>query len=218
MTTRPTQSLDERLMAADLAINNALNTPDILAAVSQYGYNEARLKSGLALYRAARELVAGQQRAYGEQYAATQVFKTAREKAEQSYMCSLKMARIAFKGKRSAHTALMMRGRRRRVLAGWLEQSTVFYKNLLAAPELMAGLAQFGYTEAKLQAELELVKAVTETNHAQEVAKGEAVAATHARDDKLAELERWLSEFKAIARIALAGSQMQEALGLGPVA
>ncbi len=125
---------------------------------------------------------------------------------------------IAFKDNRPAHTALMLCGQRYRDLVGWLEQTTIFYQNLLATPELMAGLARFGYTGAKLQAELELVKAVTEANQAQEIAKSKAVAATRGRDDKLAELERWLSEFKAIARIALAGSQMQQALGLSSIA
>ncbi len=83
-------------MAAGLAINNALKTPDILAAVSRYGYDEARLKSGLALYQEVGDLTARQQVAYGEQHVATQAFKTAREKAKQNYMRSLKVARIAF--------------------------------------------------------------------------------------------------------------------------
>lgn len=196
-------SIDERLLRAGVAINNALNDAGIQNALAVFGYDANRINEGKTLLEAADNLVKQHKKEYGEQYEATGAFKAALNTADRAYMKSLKVARIAFTEKPDAQTALMLYGIRKRTLSGWIQQAESFYKNLLADADFMAQMAVYGYTQEKLEAELSLVQAVSDANLAQEKEKGEAQQATYDRDAKMDELDKWMSDFVAIARIAL---------------
>lgn len=112
-----------------------------------------------------------------------------------------------------------MDGRRKRSLAGWLGQTQTFYNNLLNQPDLLGGMANFGYDPAKLESERGLVEHVARLNEQQEAEKGEAQAVTKQRDAALDALDEWLDDFKKIAEVALIASpQRLEKLGFGVVA
>lgn len=214
----PRQAMAERLLAAQVAIDGALASAEIRAALALFGYNEARLQAGRALYEATEALVAHQRREYGEQYGASQSAQVAWDKADETYIRTLKIARVAFKGNSLAEGALLLRGSRRETLSGWLQQATTFYSNLLAAPDLLAAMEGFGFSRAKLDGEAALVAAVRDANAAHQREKGEAQDATRQRDAKLDELDEWISDFKVIARAALMENpQLLESLGFGPV-
>lgn len=215
---KPKRSIDERLLEAQVALGNTRGDADVLAALSIFGYDEARLTAGQALYDAAVALVNRQKAGYGEQFEATAAVRAAWDAADAAYRRTLKVARVAFQDHPKARAALMLNGVRKQSLAGWLEQALAFYGNLLANADLMAGLAELGYDQAKLEAEQALVQAVVAANLAQEQEKGAAQDTTQARDAKLDELDAWMADFKAIAQVALAEHpQWLEKLGFGAV-
>lgn len=216
--TRPMKSIAQRLLEAETAINNSLNNPDILNAVTPFGYDQARLETAQALYQEARDLTEQQQREYGEQYEATAVVQRAWDEAAAAYSAALKIARIAFRGNETARNALGLSGTRKQSLSGWLDQARRFYNNLLRDPAFVAAMSTYSYNQAKLEAESALVQAVAEAGELQDKERGEAQEATKARDAKLDELDQWLADYKAIAEVALADSpQRLEQLGFGAV-
>ncbi len=76
-------------------------------------------------------------------------------------------------------------------------------------------MAKFNITEEKLLAGKQLIEETVSLNAAQEKEKGEAQQATVERDEALDALEFWLSDFFAIARIALEEKpQLLEKLGI----
>jgi len=211
-------TIDERMLAAQVAIDNGLGDADILAALSAFGYDEAKLNAGKTLYEEAVVLVNRQKAEYGDQYEATQAVTAAWEAADAAYVRTLKVARVALQDDAKARAALMLGGRRKRTISGWLEQATAFYDNLAGDAGLLATMGGFGYTQAKLDAERALVQVVVEANLAQEKEKGEAQDATQVRDAKLDALDAWMSDFKAIAQVALdEHPQWLEKLGFGAV-
>ena len=212
--TRPTKSIDERMLEAQLAIDNSLNNPVILEAITPFGYDESRLRAARALYDEVMALVAVQKLEYGEQYEATAALQAAWDAADRVYMHTLKICRIAFRDKTKARNALSLNGSRKKSLGGWVEQATTFYLNLLDDAALLAALSPYGYDEAKLTAEAALVQAVVEARAVQNKERGEAQEATQLRDAKLDELDQWVADYKVIAEIALADSPQQlEQLG-----
>ena len=215
---KPKRSIDERLLAAQVAIDNTLGDADVLAALNVFGYDEARLNAGKALYEEALALVNQQKAEYGDQFEATAAVRAAWEEADAAYRRTLKVARVALKGSQKARAAMMLSGTRKQSLSGWLEQATAFYTNLVGDADLMAAMGNFGYDQAKLQTEGALVQVVVEANLAQEKEKGEAQDATKQRDAKLDELDVWMADFKAIAQVALEENpQWLEKLGFGAV-
>jgi len=76
-------------------------------------------------------------------------------------------------------------------------------------------LGGFGITQEKLEAGQQLVNDVEEKMNVQLKEKGEAQNATQERDEAFEELQDWMGDFIAIARIALDDkSQYLEVLGI----
>jgi hypothetical protein len=204
----------QRLMAAQVAIDNSLNNPAILNAVTAFGYDEARLQAGRALYDEVMGLAAAQEVEYGEQYEATAVVQAAWDTADKAYKRALKISRVVFKGNEKARNALGLSGSRKNTLSGWIKQASTFYINLLGTPDLVAAMTPYSYDQTKLEAEAALVQAVVDASAAQDKERGEAQEATKVRDAKMDELDQWLSDYKAIAQVALDDSPQQlEQLG-----
>ncbi len=81
--------------------------------------------------------------------------------------------------------------------------------------EVLNGFAEYGITEDKLKAAQTEMLTVEAANAAQEQEKGEAQDATQQRNQAIDLLDDWLSDFIAIARIALEDRpQLLEVLGI----
>ncbi|MGD9487146.1 MAG: hypothetical protein AB7W47_03950 [Calditrichaceae bacterium] len=213
--TMSSQSMAIRMMAAELAITNALSDEQVKSYLAEYGYDDTRLNEGKALFDTAHELQQKQIREYGEQYEATDAVNSVKDKASAVYMKHVKIARIALQSDRGAAQKLDLNGRRKGSLSGWLAQATQFYINATTAPDIITAMAKFNITEEKLLAGKQLIEETVSLNAAQEKEKGEAQQATVERDEALDALEFWLSDFIAIARIALEEKpQLLEKLGI----
>jgi hypothetical protein len=196
-------NIDEYLQRAQVAIDNALANADVLGYLADYGYTAERIQAGQTLYRRALELQQKQKAEYGDQFAATDALRAAWDKASAIYIQHIKVARVALKGERGAAQELDLDGTRKQSLGGWLAQARQFYAAILANETIQAKLAEFGLTVAKLQAGQAQVLTVESMNLAQEKEVGEAQDATQARDAALDELAEWMSDYVAIARVAL---------------
>jgi hypothetical protein len=212
--TRSMKSIAQRLLDAEMSIKGTLNNPQILTAVTPFGYDQTRMEAGLALFDEARLLTELQGKEYGEQYKATSTLEQTQAQADVAYRAALKIARVAFEGDDSARKALLLNGVRKKSMSGWLEQTRHFYNNLLRSPAFLAIMAAYNYPQAKLEAEAAMVEAVQTTHELQNKERGEAQAATKRRDAKLAEMDKWVAAYKKVAEVALAASpQAMEQLG-----
>ncbi len=209
------RTISIRTHTAVVALDNAQSNPEIMSALSVYGYNDQKLSEGRSLYDETVALISTQKEEYGTQHKATENLNNANSATYRKYMQSLTIARIVFDGNIAAENALVLSGPREESLAGWLGQAIIFYDNLLKNPEYLQAIASRGCAEDKLIAERTLVKAVVRFDGVQEADKGKAVASTQVRNDKLKQLDRWMGEFKKIARIALKGNtEWLKAVGL----
>jgi hypothetical protein len=209
------QSIYSNLVFAQNAITNALEHETVKTALAEFGYDSTRLKEGLDLYEKAARLQDKQRNEYGEQLGATLALTNARMEANKLYMLHLKIARIALRNDRNAAVSLQLEGDRNRSFTGWLEQARVFYANALGDEKIVAALATFNITKEKLEEARSAVNAVELGYNTQMQQKGEAQAATKERDEAFDALQAWMSDYRAIARLALDGqSQYLEVLGI----
>jgi hypothetical protein len=207
--------IDEFLLSAQVMIENSVSDPAVKAALANYGYTEEKLLAGKTMYVEATALQNAQKKEYGEQAAATAELNDIWETADQQYMKTLKVARVAFKENVKADKAAMLFGSRKRSLSGWLEQAQAFYTNIQNDSELMNDLSQYGYSPTKLEQEIGLINQVAAKNNEQKKEVGEAQKATQVRDKKIDELSKWVSDLRAVAKVALADDRQQlEKLGI----
>lgn len=210
------RDIDGFLQQVRLGVDNSQNAAEINAALAAFGFGAAELADGAAKLAAAEGLQADQKDAYGVQQAATVALKTAFAEADKVYAMHRKLAKIAFSENKDAQVSLQLDKRKARGLDAWMGQTKVFYDNLLDHPDWVTAMGRFNVTDLILQAAQAAVDNVSALNSAQENAKGRAQKSTQVRNAALDEMDLWYSEFRKIARIALAeDAQMLESLGLG---
>jgi len=208
-------TIDSNLLSAQIAIDNTLENDVIKAALAAYGYGDAKMLAGKALLDNALLLHSNQKKEYGDQYAATATLDTMLFNANKTYMNHVKIARIALNGHRGHWEALQLNGIRKKSYSGWIKQTNIFYANALGDDAIKTALATFGIDEVTLLLGQTAVKEVETLLAKQLKEKGEAQEATQIRDAAFDELQDWISDFIAVARIALENqAQYLEALGI----
>lgn len=205
MTTRnwQSQSIEQRLQFTDIALGNALSDAEISAELAAVGYDSTKIQAGQTLLNAVRDFSRDQIVQYSEQYAASEEMNTAWAEADKVYMRTVKLARIALRDNLKEQLALGLQGQRKRTMTGWLNEAKLFYVNAMASDVAKTAMLVFGYTDEKWADEVALIDALAEKVRAREVEKGEAQNATKQRDAKMDELDAWMQDFVAVARIAL---------------
>ena len=208
-------TLAEFMESARLLIENALADGAIAATLAGFGYDAARLGEGRRLWAETDALGKKQNADAAGKRGAVQDFGETWSTANSTYMKTLKVARVAFGEDARAIAALKLYGPRKESMAGWLEQASTFYANLTADANLINRHARFGYDMAKLDAEAALVDAVRGKGQAKAQGNGAAQSATAARDGKIRELDAWVSDLRAICRVAFyENPQELEKLGM----
>ena len=204
-----------KLHSIENAISGALDSLEIQAKLGVFGYTAERIYTGKRLLDNVVHLMTTQEKKYGGQYGATDEREKFLDGAYIRYMVTVKVSRVAFKGRPEMLASLNLTGERPRSLSGWIRSARILYSNLLETPEALEVLRGFGYTAERLQEELRDVEEVERLHVKQLSGKSAAQQSTQQRDEALDELCNWFSDFRAIARIALYDDpQLLEALGI----
>lgn len=210
-----TNTLESKILSADVAISAAKDNPEIKAAVAEYNYDDVRLDEGLALHAEANTLHKKQIKEYGDQFQATNDLDGIKGKANKMYMKHLKVARITMEDNVALTKSLMLNGRRRHTYTGWLDQASTFYDNGLDSLEALTALMEYNITEEKMKAGQVLVNQTAASLKTQLKEVGEAQRATKQREKAFDLMEDWMVKFITIARIALEDDpQLLEIMGI----
>lgn len=130
-------TLSEKTLQAQTLLNNALNNPEILKALTGFNYPAEKLQGYQTGYARLDELIQKQKTEYSEQHEATRIFETAADLADDKYIFNLKLARVIFKNNDKAKEALVLNGSRKRSFTGWFTDADTFYKTVLNNPEYL---------------------------------------------------------------------------------
>lgn len=196
-------SITKLLLVTQIAIDNALADPVLISTLTAYGYTAERLQEGKALREQVLMLLLEQKTCSGDGLAATDDLKSARRQAQRMYMLHVKVARVALYGNRRAARTLDLETQRKRTLPAWLFQARQFYTGALADHAILNALSRYGITQEKLEAGKRLIDAVEACDATRTERKSNAQTATQRCNEALTALDRWISSFRQIARVAL---------------
>lgn len=197
------KSLTQQISDAQVIITLAYTNDDARKRLEPYGYDEPRLKEGISLHKLADDLSYEQSQKYSQMQIEADHFRTARKAADAFYLPLLKIARIVLRTDAPAHQKLHLSGDREHGYSKWLTQVVQFYSGALETPEVLKKLNTRGITREKLEKGLALVHEVESLHLSKELKKGESIAATRRRDEAVKQLKRFVTELKAIDKIAL---------------
>lgn len=200
---------------SDLMLSNAKANSAIMAQMTPAGYTVAVIDTQLSQLEELRILNEKQKAEYGQQYAATQAWKDAKDALHPTYMDHLDLARLAFKKDPAAQAGLALNEKRKVSQAGYIDQALIFYDNALDSVPFKTALAAKGVTTAMLTAGQTAIQELRTLRKAQQKETGEAQTATRDRDAIYDALHEWVDEFKATAKVVLRTSpELMEEMGI----
>ncbi len=208
-------SMNERLSKYKLHLDVALTDEVVKPLFANYGYDEPTVLVGKALYDTTIDLNQKQEKEYGEQYGATDVFKAAQRAAFEEYTDLVALGRIVLKRQRDLLSQLDLGGERETAYDKAYMQMLNFYDAALGSQEIQDKLARVNVTAERLNAGKALVETMQQEHQEQLKEASEAQRATLHRNQAMAALDDWMSDFRGVARIALKSQpQYLERLGL----
>ncbi len=214
MSSRPNFSEAETLERSRVALENVENQPEIAAAMGEMGYDAAKIAAGKAILSNTRQTYDANKTEDHESSAAYAAFDTKRRQLEDLYNLHRKKAKVIFKNDVLTAEKLAITGTLPRAYIKWIENVRRYYTVANEDTDIQTKLSMLKVSTEEIAEGLSLINEV-ENNRANYLReKGESQEATKTKDAAFAVLDDWMSEFFAVAKIALEDKpQLLESLG-----
>ena len=208
------QQLADDITAARQTITTVQSDAELSAFLAPRGYDNDKLAEGLVLQQAAQDAFNGRQQAMGTQKQATAALTGAEAAARHAYGDFRDTARAIFKDS-GTRNGLGLTGIVSKDTQKFITAARASYEVALNTPTYQSELTKYGYPATTIQSARALLDAFLAADNAQEQAIGAAQRATQQRDEAAATLAAWISQFRAIAKVATRGrADLVQKLGL----
>lgn len=197
-----------------VTFENTESQPQIASTMAEYGYSPTKMAEGKALYQTTRLAYDSNKTETDEETAAYAVFESKEDQLAKTYAEHRKKAKVVFRNDPVTAEKLEITGSLPLAYIKWLETVKKFYSVALADTGMQTQLSRLKVTTADLTAAQALIPGVEAARAAYLKEKGESQDATTKKDTAFANLDEWMKEFYAVAKIALEDSpQLLESLG-----
>ena len=214
MATKQTKSETEILEQYRVSLENVDTQPEIKAELEEFGYDQMKIGEGKQIYSATRKAYDDNKREDDETTQASSTFKAEKEKLDNNYSLLRKKAKVVFSKDADASSKLSIDSAMPKAYISWLEMIRKFYTTLNEDAVLLQKLTRFKVTAEDVAAGLAQITVVEKARAEFLRESGESQAATDTKDTAFAQLDEWMGEFYAVARIALEDKpQLLEVLG-----
>lgn len=213
MATKKTTSETALLEQYRVALENASQQPKIAAAMSQLGYDAAKISEGITLLTQTREAYDNNKGEDDDSSEAYDAFATHKQKLAETYRMHRKKAKVVFHDDPVIAEKLDITGPIPKAYLNWLETVKKFYAVALMDADIRAALSSLKITGEDLNDAREAINELESARSGYLMEKGEAQDATKTKDAAFAQMDKWMRKFYAVARIALEDRpQLLEAL------
>ncbi len=187
---------------------------EIAPLLTAADYPPATIAAKLAELTTLKKLSDDQKKEYGEQYQATKNFNDLANSLHPAYLNHVKYGKLIFEDDKVALKVMGLEGSRKRAEMAYCNQALDFYGNGLSNATYKAALNKRGITDAQLTAGKTGYSNLKAMIPVKIKETGEAQQATSERDAAWEVFDKWFTEFKKYATLALGTTpQLRERLG-----
>ncbi len=187
---------------------------DLKTELAEYGYDDAKISEGKALYDKARRTFDANVKETRKESSASLAFQEKYHNVQKKYSTHRKKARIVFEENEEALRLLKLKGSAARAIAASIEEMRAFYHFLDITPNLLTPLKQLKITEEDIKNQLKEFPEIEKAYATYLQEKGESQQATKDKNKAFDALDKWVSKFYKVAKIALEDRpQLLESLG-----
>lgn len=204
----------ETLEQYRVALDNATANQTIAQALAELGFDQGLINEGKTKLTEARSAFDHNNIEDDETTEAYQDFITRREEIKDTYSLHRKKAKVIFRKDPVVLEQLALTGSVSKAYIKWLETLKKFYNTAKDAQEVITKLQRLKVTSNDINETLNKITQLESARSKYLQEKGESQQATQAKDSAIANIDDWMTEFYAVARIALEDKpQLLEALG-----
>ncbi|MFJ1378529.1 hypothetical protein ACILE8_09195 [Capnocytophaga canimorsus] len=207
-------SNEQMLQNFGAMFENLSKEGDLKTELAEYGYDDTKIAEGKALYDEARKTFDANIKETREETSASLAFQEKYQNVQKKYSTHRKKARIVFEDNEEALRQLKLKGSAARAIAAAMEEMRAFYQLLDTTPNLLTPLKQLKINEEDVKNQLQELPEVEKAYATYLQEKGESQQATRDKNKAFETLDKWVSKFHKVAKIALEDRpQLLEALG-----
>ena len=214
MATKRTLSEAEVLEQYRVSFENVEKQSEIATIMAEFGYDETLLTEGKTLLTKTRAAFDFNKKEDDETSEAYKNFTTLKENLATTYTLHRKKAKVIFRKESTTLNKLSLSGSLPTAYIKWLETVKKFYAVASADSDIQSKLVRLKITTEELNGTIELITNLELARAEYLREKGESQDATKLKDKAFGEIDDWMSEFYAVAKIALEDNlQLLESLG-----
>lgn len=198
-----------------VALENVTNQTEIATTMAEFGYDAAKIAEGKQLLDRTRSAFDLNNLEDNETLEAKIDFESKKSVIEQQYSMDRKKAKVIFRNDELALAKLALTGTLPRAYVKWTETMKTFYNGLKADTTLLTRLAPLKITVETVDSAIVTIGEMetARTLYLKEI--GESQDATKNKDMAFIQMDDWMRDFYAVAKIAMEDNpQLLEALGL----
>ena len=214
MATKRTLSEAEVLEQYRVSFENVEKQSEIATIMAEFGYDETLLTEGKTLLTKTRAAFDFNKKEDDETSEAYKNFTTLKENLATTYTLHRKKAKVIFRKESTTLNKLSLSGSLPTAYIKWLETVKKFYAVASADSDIQSKLVRLKITTEELNGTIEQISNLELARAEYLREKGESQDATKQKDKAFGEIDDWMSEFYAVAKIALEDNpQLLESLG-----
>lgn len=192
------QTQNVLLEEAYVAITNALNVSQLQEPLRSFGYDEAKLRGGLAHHTTVKQLTQQREGATQTARETSALYQRTLKQLTELFQLHRDTARLAYKREAQYIDHLKLTARRKDASADMLAQAETFYANVPVAM-----MEKYRISAKEIAETAKLVTQVRDLKAMRTHTQSQVQSLTRARNQALSALQTWMSHFMTIAKIAL---------------
>jgi hypothetical protein len=214
MASKRTFSEAETLEQYRVALENVTTQAEIANIMADFGYDEPLIAAGRALFTQTRQAYDFNKKEDDETLESYQNFTTLKESLVKTYTLHRKKGKIIFSKDAVTLNKLSLSGSLPTSYIKWVETVKKFYTVASSDTEIQSKLSRLKVTTEQLNAAIQLIATLEAARSVYLRETGESQDATKLKDKAFGDIDEWMSEFYAVAKIALEDNpQLLESLG-----
>ena len=215
MPLKKNQTEAEALEQYRVSFENVEKQPEIATIMAEFGYDETLLTEGKTLLTKTRQAFDFNKKEDDETTEAYKNFTELKENLAKTYTLHRKKGKVIFRKEPTTLNKLALTGSLPTAYIKWLETVKKFYTVAAADSDIQSKLVRLKITTEEINGTIQLITNLELSRAEYLREKGESQDSTKSKDKAFGEIDDWMSEFYAVAKIALEDNpQLLESLGI----
>ena len=214
MATKRTLSEAEALEQYRVSFENVEKQKEIATIMAEFGYDKTLLTEGKTLLTKTRKAFDFNKKEDDETTEAYKNFTELKENLAKTYSLHRKKGKVIFRKEPTTLSKLVLTGSLPTAYLKWLETVKKFYTVASTDTDIQSKLVRLKITNDEINGTIQLITDLELARAEYLREKGESQDSTKSKDKVFGEIDDWMSEFYAVAKIALEDNpQLLESLG-----